>query len=272
MLTIGQMARSHGLTTKTLRHYDSIGLFSPAVTGRDNGYRYYRPEQIVTLGRIIWLKQLGMALEDIRTLASGGSLDSVINLRESLENHARQLKADIQRSENILGQLTRYLAQPDRELPAMQTPQRIACPELRIMGMSWQQEDEGTIAQMWQRFVPREGEIDRLHDPIGTFGVCQPLEDGQWRYIAGLPVGADAPLVAGMVELRIPARDYARVEHHGTVTTLPETFRAAYSEWLPAAGMAPAEGIEFEYCGERFFGPMDPRSVVEIYIPLHSSE
>jgi DNA-binding transcriptional MerR regulator len=268
MLTIGQMARCHGLTTKTLRHYDSIGLFSPAATGRDNGYRYYRPEQIVTLGRIIWLKQLGMGLDEIKVLSANGRLDSVVNLRETLEKHAQQLRADIQRSENVLGQLNRYLAQPDRPLPAMQTPARVDYPALRIMGMTWHQNDQGTIADMWQRFVPREEEIDRLHEPLGTFGVCQPLEDGQWRYIAGLPVGHSAPLISGMVELQIPARRYARVEHHGTVTTLPETFRAAYSEWLPAAGMAPDEGIEFEYCGERFFGPMDPRSVVELYIPL----
>jgi predicted transcriptional regulator YdeE len=107
-----------------------------------------------------------------------------------------------------------------------------------------------------------------LQDPVGTFGVCQPLDDGQWRYVAGLPVNADAPLVPGMVELQIPARYYAKVEHHGTVTTLPETFRAAYSEWLPAAGMEPDEGVEFEYSGERFLGPMHPDSVTEMYIPL----
>ncbi len=45
MLTIGQMARCYGLTTKTLRHYDSIDLFSPALTGTENGYRYYLPTQ-----------------------------------------------------------------------------------------------------------------------------------------------------------------------------------------------------------------------------------
>jgi predicted transcriptional regulator YdeE len=49
---------------------------------------------------------------------------------------------------------------------------------------------------------------------------------------------------------------------------LPETFRAAYSEWLPAAGMEPDEGVEFEYSGERFLGPMHPDSVTEMYIPL----
>lgn len=35
MLTIGQMARSQGVSTKTLRHYDSIGLFSPTLNGQD---------------------------------------------------------------------------------------------------------------------------------------------------------------------------------------------------------------------------------------------
>lgn len=268
MLTIGQMARCHGLTTKTLRHYDSIGLFTPALTGRDNGYRYYRPEQIITLGRIVWLKQLGMPLEDIRILANSGRLDNVVSLREFLEAHARKLKGAIARDQQVLDQLTRYLAQPERCMPAMQTPERIYYPSLRIMGMSWQQQDEGTIGQMWERFFPREKEIDRLQDPVGTFGVCQPLDDGQWRYVAGLPVNADASLVPGMVELQIPARYYAKVEHHGTVTTLPETFRAAYSEWLPAAGMEPDEGVEFEYSGERFLGPMHPDSVTEMYIPL----
>ncbi|WP_134547189.1 MerR family DNA-binding transcriptional regulator, partial [Pseudomonas aeruginosa] len=46
MLTIGQLARIFEISTKTLRHYDAIGLFVPARTGSDNGYRYYQPEQI----------------------------------------------------------------------------------------------------------------------------------------------------------------------------------------------------------------------------------
>lgn len=270
MLTIGQMARCHSLTTKTLRHYDSIGLFTPALTGRDNGYRYYSPEQIVTLGRIVWLRQLGMSLEDIRTLADQGGLDSVLHMQQSLQDHARQLESEIARSQKVLGHLQRYLAQPQRQIPAPQTPEKVLLAPLRIIGMAWQQNDPGSIAELWQRFEPREQEIQRLAEPVGTYGICQPLEDGHWRYIAGLPVAADAPLVPGMVELEIPGRHYARVEHHGTVQTLPETFRAAYSEWLPAAGLLPIEALEFEYSGERFLGPMNPHSVVELYIPLNA--
>ncbi|MBC2658048.1 MerR family transcriptional regulator [Pseudomonas sp. MSSRFD41] len=268
MLTIGQMARCHGLTTKTLRHYDSIGLFAPTLTGRDNGYRYYSPQQIATLGRIVWLRQLGMSLEDIRSLADQGGLDSPPAMEQALQEQARQLESEIARGQKVLGHLQRYLAQPPRQLPKAQVPERVFLRAQRIIGMAWQQGDAGSIPELWQRFEPREQEIQRLAEPTGTYGICQPLDDNQWRYIAGLPVAADAPLVPGMVELQIPAGHYARVEHHGTVQTLPETFRAAYSEWLPAAGLLPVDAVEFEYSGERFLGPMHPDSVVELYIPL----
>lgn len=268
MLTIGQLARCHGLTTKTLRHYDSIGLFCPAVTGRDNGYRYYRHDQIATLGRIVWLRQLGMSLEAIAALAKNGALDDSQSLRESLAHHSRQLQAEIRQRQILLEELTRYLATPERTETTMQTPHRIDCPAQRIIGMTWTPEDAGSIADMWQRFIPREHEIDRLAQPAGTFGICQPLADGQWRYIAGLPVADDAPVPEGMVEIVIPAGHYAKVEHCGPVSGLPDTFRAAYAEWLPAAGLTPLDEIEFEYCGERFYGPHHPESVVELYLPI----
>lgn len=268
MLTIGQMARSHGLTTKTLRHYDSIGLFSPTLTGQDNGYRYYRPEQIVILGRIVWLKQLGMALDEIKALAASGGLDNVETIHASLQNHAVQLEAEIIHRQKTLDRLNRYLAQPERTMPALQKPERIFFAAQPIIGMCWYPEDEGSIPQMWDRFEAREHEIARLDKPVGTFGICQPQEGGKWRYIAGVPVHADATIPDGLIAIEIPARYYARVEHRGEVTTLPETFRAAYSEWLPSADMQPDEGIEFEYSGARFLGPMHPESVTEIYIPL----
>lgn len=68
MLTIGQLARIFEISTKTLRHYDAIGLFVPARTGSDNGYRYYRPEQIEQLSRILALRRLDVPLEAIDRL------------------------------------------------------------------------------------------------------------------------------------------------------------------------------------------------------------
>jgi len=48
-----------------LRHYDDIGLLKPAQIDQFTGYRYYREEQLFTIGRITSLKDMGFALADI---------------------------------------------------------------------------------------------------------------------------------------------------------------------------------------------------------------
>ena len=39
MYSIGMFSKIHHVTTKTLRHYDEIGLLKPAFTAPDTGYR-----------------------------------------------------------------------------------------------------------------------------------------------------------------------------------------------------------------------------------------
>lgn len=41
MLSIGQMSKTCGVSVKTLRHYDKIGLLRPEQTDMFTGYRYY---------------------------------------------------------------------------------------------------------------------------------------------------------------------------------------------------------------------------------------
>ena len=56
------------------------------------------------------------------------------------------------------------------------------------------------------------------------------------------------------------------------VRGLPDTFRAAYTEWLPEAGLAAVAGIEFEYMDARFLGPDHADSVVALYIPVSADD
>ena len=49
MLTIGDFSRLSRVTPRMLRHYDALGLLRPEAVG-DNGYRYYRQEQLSALG------------------------------------------------------------------------------------------------------------------------------------------------------------------------------------------------------------------------------
>ncbi|ACL38637.1 transcriptional regulator, MerR family [Pseudarthrobacter chlorophenolicus A6] len=61
---IQDVARMAGTTSRTLRHYDDIGLLKPTRVG-SNGYRYYNGGALLQLQRILLLRELGLGLPAI---------------------------------------------------------------------------------------------------------------------------------------------------------------------------------------------------------------
>ena len=83
MWSVQQVARAAGTTSRTLRHYDDIGLLPPARVGA-NGYRYYDDDDLVRLQRILLLRDLGLALTTIAEVLDG-ERDAVAALRTHLD-------------------------------------------------------------------------------------------------------------------------------------------------------------------------------------------
>ena len=52
-LSIGEAAQRLGVSVRTLRHYDEIGLVKPTETG-ENGYRYYDREALALLQQVLF--------------------------------------------------------------------------------------------------------------------------------------------------------------------------------------------------------------------------
>lgn len=99
MFSIGEFARLGGVSVRTLRHYDEIGLLNPASVDPDTGYRGYQASQLVQLNRIIALKELGLSLTQAQRLVDGitvGELRGMLTLRRAqlereLAEHTNQL-------------------------------------------------------------------------------------------------------------------------------------------------------------------------------------
>ena len=100
LLKIGALAKHTGLTIRTLRHYDDIGLLVPSHRS-EAGYRLYGDDDVARLHRIQALKQLGLGLAEIgETLATNGTdLGDII---------ARQL-AELDRQAEQVGKLRAQL-------------------------------------------------------------------------------------------------------------------------------------------------------------------
>ncbi|HEY2261209.1 MAG TPA: MerR family DNA-binding transcriptional regulator, partial [Streptosporangiaceae bacterium] len=71
MFSIGEFARLGGVSVRTLRHYDEIGLLQPATVDPDTGYRGYAAGQLGLLNRIVALKDLGLTLTQTGRLLDG---------------------------------------------------------------------------------------------------------------------------------------------------------------------------------------------------------
>ena len=79
--TVKALAQIAGVSTRTLRYYDQIGLLAPARVS-SSGYRIYGQAQVDTLQRILFYRELGMPLEEIKKLISDPGYDSLAALED----------------------------------------------------------------------------------------------------------------------------------------------------------------------------------------------
>jgi DNA-binding transcriptional MerR regulator len=97
--SIAEVARASGVTSRTLRHYHSIGLLVPARTA-PNGRRYYEQEQLLRLQQILLLRDLGLSLDVVAEVIEHRSSHDTV---EVLTRHKEWLL----REQLRLGQLIR---------------------------------------------------------------------------------------------------------------------------------------------------------------------
>jgi DNA-binding transcriptional MerR regulator len=64
MWKVGELAKQTGLSIRMLRYYDQIGLLTPSAR-TPSGHRLYGPGDVTRLQRVLSLRQLGFALEEI---------------------------------------------------------------------------------------------------------------------------------------------------------------------------------------------------------------
>ncbi|WP_405061520.1 MerR family transcriptional regulator [Kribbella sp. NBC_01505] len=101
--TVSEVARLAGVSVRTLRHYDAIGLLPPGHVA-PNGYRYYGRQELLRLQRILLLRELDVPLPSIgRILAEQD--DELAALRE----HREQLLEERQRLDTVIGSVDRTL-------------------------------------------------------------------------------------------------------------------------------------------------------------------
>jgi DNA-binding transcriptional MerR regulator len=111
--SIQDIARMTGTTSRTLRHYDAIGLLKPTRIGA-NGYRYYDSTALMRLQRILLLRDLGLGLTAI-----GEVLANQVDTGAALRHHLAWLRRERARLADQIASLETTIARMEGKEPQM---------------------------------------------------------------------------------------------------------------------------------------------------------
>lgn len=121
MYRIGEFSELSKTTIKTLRYYEKEGLLIPAYVDEYTGYRFYETSQLPELARIISLRQIGLSINNIKSILQGTDLEAILKQRK------QELETEISLSKNQLLQINNLLEgkKMEREVIVKELPDYI---------------------------------------------------------------------------------------------------------------------------------------------------
>ena len=103
--TVKQLATLSGVSPRTLRFYDEIGLLKPGSYG-ENNYRYYGEEQLLLLQQILFFRELGFPLKEIQGFMNDPSFDKL----DTLATHKISLQENLEKTKALIKTINKTVA------------------------------------------------------------------------------------------------------------------------------------------------------------------
>ncbi|WP_110932882.1 MerR family transcriptional regulator [Paenibacillus bouchesdurhonensis] len=119
MLSIGEFSKICGVSTKTLRYYDEIGLINPDEINYENGYRYYSIRQLKKMIFINRLKTYHFSLEEIKVILELEEEHPEEKLRSALSRKRGEMQKKINTLHMILQQMNHDILNLEKGIPMM---------------------------------------------------------------------------------------------------------------------------------------------------------
>jgi len=95
--TVNKLSKMSGVSARTLRYYDEIGLLKP-VRVASSGYRLYGQGEIDTLQQILFYRELGFPLDEIKNILYAPDFDK----REAFQCHLSELSKKRERLDALI--------------------------------------------------------------------------------------------------------------------------------------------------------------------------
>ncbi|MBB6121111.1 MerR family transcriptional regulator [Nocardiopsis algeriensis] len=253
MYTIGEFASLGRVSVRMLRHYDAVGLLTPARVDPHTGYRFYSEEQFLQLVRALALKDLGLTLGQVAAVVHGrvDREELAALLRERGSDLRERIRRDTERLHRVEARLRALegdamsLEHIDvRALPA----RTVAVGSARAEGFN--QPQIGPVVSSLFGKVAAALQTAGLTCDGGAVSFYEAVEaplggDGEVRVFAGFTVPAGTPAGEGFEVVDLPAVERAAVlTHKGAMATIGGSW-TVLMEAVAENGMVP-QGRAYE--------------------------
>lgn len=255
----GEFADLCQTTKNTLIHYDHVGVLKPTEVG-ENGYRYYRPNDLFKFKTVRALTDAGFTLQEVRSVFSEYDPDT---LGRSVARHREELQAHIDRLANaacLLDEIDRQISS-DREVePGLflleEKPDRLIlnldCPvdSMWLKGANAALSD-GRAMETLERISPEAS--------LSLYGLKAygPLEKGRVCYDGGFYLLPESATYDEVSQLLRSGEDCLCDE--GQLEVVPAGMYASLSEVGSQEAAASVHGRLLEEVRKRGLRPCDPR-------------
>jgi DNA-binding transcriptional MerR regulator len=101
---VKELSQLSGVTVRTLHFYDEVGLLKPAYHSA-NGYRVYEEKELLVLQQILFFRELGFELKQIKRILNRSDFDKCA----ALESHRRVLEKNAQRMRGLIRTIDKTL-------------------------------------------------------------------------------------------------------------------------------------------------------------------
>lgn len=106
--TVQKLSKIAGVSTRTLRYYDEIGILKPARIN-SSGYRIYGQAEVDRLQQILFYRELGVSLESIKNIVTAPSFDGA----KALKEHRAQLLEKRNQLDLLISNVDKTIAQTE---------------------------------------------------------------------------------------------------------------------------------------------------------------
>ncbi|MBO3748212.1 MerR family transcriptional regulator [Streptosporangiaceae bacterium NEAU-GS5] len=237
MFSIGDFAQLGRVSVRMLRHYDALGLLTPAHVDTASGYRYYEAAQLARLNRLLALKDLGFTLQQV-----GAILDdkiSVAELHGMLRLRRAEVAADLVRLASVEARLRVIEKEGLMADVVVKSVPAVRLIELAAPAKSYETEDIGPVIQ------PLYAELSRRVTEAGlswsgpAIAYYTPLDGDSVLVHAGAQVVLTDGNSHGFDVVDLPAlAEVAAVIHQGPMEDVQGTWQGL-AGWIEENGYRP---------------------------------